>query len=217
MFIECLRLCVRKWMSSLGSIRVVYLLTLGDCRCYCWRHFLFSSTTSIQPEGGHVQGFLVDFKPSFGLCQILYPCQRLHLSQILKSNYHDLTVFRVNKILPGIFYGNLQPGELQPPACPFQGFVAHAQQIAQFQPAAAALLKWKGGWIVSSAVLLHYPPKGPICLSLCFQVLCAWNDPLNFINKLGLLCGLCWGEQLDRSNWMKLRRGRRHSHVSDML
>lgn len=45
----------------------------------------------------------VEFIPSFGLCQILYPCQRLHLSQTLKCNYYDLSLFGVNKILPGIF------------------------------------------------------------------------------------------------------------------
>lgn len=97
----CLTFPVRKH-KSLGSIRVIYLLSSQVCCC----NWLFSTTTSIQPHSERVlEAFLspVEFKPSFGLCQILYPCQRLHLSQTLKCNYYDLSLFGVNKILPGIF------------------------------------------------------------------------------------------------------------------
>lgn len=59
----------------------------------------------------------VEFKPLFGLCQILHRCQRLHLSQTPKSNYYDLSVFGARTILPGIFYTEIcsqQKCSLQP-------------------------------------------------------------------------------------------------------
>lgn len=73
---------------------------------------------------------------------------------------------------------NLQSGELQPTARPFQSSVAHAQQIAQPSPPPAALLNGKEDEL-HPLQLLCYPPKGPICLSLYFQLLCAWHGLLN--------------------------------------
>lgn len=72
-----------------------------------------------------------ELKPSFGLCQILYPCQRLHLSQTLKCNYYDLSLFGVNKISPGIFSPEVcswEKSSPQPGLCSVACAALHVQQ-----------------------------------------------------------------------------------------
>lgn len=139
--------CVSTWMSCSGPF-FFYLFTWRICCCCDWRHLLFLAqpvfNLGLKERG--VRGFLVPHGVQALVWALSNPLPLPEFAFISDSKEQLLwfiCLWSEKDFTRHFLHRNLQLGELQPTARPFQSSVAHAQQIAQPSPPPAALLNGK--------------------------------------------------------------------------